>query len=581
MKMPNKLTSCFLGIAILTLGADRAAAETWRIEAEQAGDGMAWPRGGSDYWKPWQVKESPGASGDKALTGVADRMLDESQWIPLRIPAAGKYRFWVRYSKPQDHRNASFALLLRNETGQSIAYRRVDFQPQLPSEKPYLTASSNATGGGPVGENEMTWECVEADIERPTEGFLSFAGAIGKDIGPRVVDCVVVTSDPKFDPSRDDWKNLPDASTGEASAAIPPDGLVPAETFIPHTSFFAGVSDPKAQIGLGLVTSGQSEFVDDTHAILLGFNRDHPAGSGSTKSGMMTSAFTFFTSAGARPAGQELARKYPAPEGRFVNSANEVGRSWSHAFPPFREAAFEVVRQAVEANANREEVEDWVLVGEALGVLDYSPHAQQAFQKWLEKRYGGITALNEAWNTKYERFDQVVPPADYDPAHKAAWFDFHSFNSRLFAEGIGSQVPVINSQDPKKRPSGARTSATAFMAPYFLATHPVDYEEFVEVALKDQPFLGYDDYCADDFLGSGVDFISSIAAGRKVYNFEWNVHSFDPRLAGRSFWTMVGKGVKAIHAYEFQDRIGMPKWGLLNLDFTPKDKLGAYSDAAP
>lgn len=46
---------------------------------------------------------------------------------------------------------------------------------------------------------------------------------------------------------------------------------------------------------------------------------------------------------------------------------------------------------------------------------DYSTHAEAAFQRWLEQRYGSPAMLNDAWGTsfwsqRYASFDEVQPP---------------------------------------------------------------------------------------------------------------------------------------------------------------------------
>ena len=55
------------------------------------------------------------------------------------------------------------------------------------------------------------------------------------------------------------------------------------------------------------------------------------------------------------------------------------------------------------------------------------------------------------------------------------------------------------------------------------------------------------------------------------------------RIAARTFWTMVGKGVKGIYCFQFQEGThhdSYPKWALLRHDLAPKNKLGAFADCA-
>jgi len=50
----------------------------------------------------------------------------------------------------------------------------------------------------------------------------------------------------------------------------------------------------------------------------------------------------------------------------------------------------------------------------------------------------------------------------------------------------------------------------------------------------------------------------------------------------RSFWTQIGKGARGVYAFMFHEGTGhdsYPKWALVRADLTPKDKMGALSDA--
>jgi hypothetical protein len=63
---------------------------------------------------------------------------------------------------------------------------------------------------------------------------------------------------------------------------------------------------------------------------------------------------------------------------------------------------------------------------------------------------------------------------------------------------------------------------------------------------------------------------------------EWSNHVNEPRIAARSYWTAVSKGVAGIFLFMLQDGGGhasYPKWALLSQDRSPKAKLAAYSDA--
>ncbi|MFO1068087.1 MAG: beta-galactosidase [Geminicoccaceae bacterium] len=68
-------------------------------------------------------------------------------------------------------------------------------------------------------------------------------------------------------------------------------------------------------------------------------------------------------------------------------------------------------------------------------VLSYSPDARAAFRVWLERRYGSVDALNEAWGNafwamEYGAFAEIDPPnltvTEASPIHRLDWRRFSS-----------------------------------------------------------------------------------------------------------------------------------------------------------
>jgi len=55
---------------------------------------------------------------------------------------------------------------------------------------------------------------------------------------------------------------------------------------------------------------------------------------------------------------------------------------------------------------------------------DYSAPAEEAFRTWLAEHYGGIDALNSAWESEYATFSDISQPVPVDPVPKAT-FDFN------------------------------------------------------------------------------------------------------------------------------------------------------------
>ena len=547
--------------------APAARAYAWRLEAEHAGEGRVWERG-----VEWQVKDAKGASGGRILYGSAADALGESNPLPTSIPTPGEYGIWVRYRR--SGKPGSFFLLARDEDGEGVAFAKLDWHAKLPAQRPYATVPAR-------GAPKWVWESADAVFERAMSVTLSFGALIhgGGGHAPRQIDCVVVSRGRTFDPDSDQVSELPVSPWACIIAKQTPPAR-PRDTgvVVPATArAFLGVDASEHRFHLGLINNA-SMYIDYARIVRLGFNADHGATGGSARHGVGTMAAVESYVGGDK----ELADAHPAPEGRFVNAGGQTGRSWSLSFEPLKAAMARQVAARVEQWRDRPEVEHWRISGEMAGWMDYSAPSQAAFRGWLAERYGTVARLNQVWGTEHASFEQVTPPKD---AHEneAGWLDFREFCGQTFAEAVAAQMPIVRELDPKQRPCIGQNSNLDLLAAYFTSLRPMDWEQYINVALADQQWVGWDTYCADDYLGCEVDLLQSLAGDRGLINEEWNTHATDWRIAARTFWTMVGKGVKGIYCFQFQEGThhdSYPKWALLRNDLAPKDKLGAFADCA-
>ncbi|MFC0672607.1 beta-galactosidase [Brachybacterium hainanense] len=102
--------------------------------------------------------------------------------------------------------------------------------------------------------------------------------------------------------------------------------------------------------------------------------------------------------------------------------------------PAYRAASRAIARMLAERYGAHPGLRGWHLHNE-YGTLDHGPHAAAAFRRWLRERYGTLTALNEAWWTRfwsqgYSSFEQIEPPraTQYLP-NPAQQIDFRRFSS--------------------------------------------------------------------------------------------------------------------------------------------------------
>ena len=78
-------------------------------------------------------------------------------------------------------------------------------------------------------------------------------------------------------------------------------------------------------------------------------------------------------------------------------------------------------------------------------IFCYCPASARRFQEWLRKKYGDISALNEAWGHGYSRFEEVRPPRWM--ASYSDWCDFRLFNMDNVAEEIRYRAELIKAVD--------------------------------------------------------------------------------------------------------------------------------------
>ena len=565
----RKRIKTFFLLGLIGIMGIPAMAKSWIIEAETA---ATQSQSSSD----WQIQKESGASGGAILIVGAQDALTESSGIKVLFPAAGRYWIWVRYQRSADNNYGSFYAVVRDASGEALTMKKLDWFPRLPTERPYQSYEAASRKGTKTGD--FIWEHFPVTAERAMKSTLHFGGiAHGGKTALRRIDCAIVTDDANFNPTKNSWKNLAAFSTQETLKIQPPVGMHPAAGFPMNSAFFAGITDPARQFKMGLGYNA-AVYPDNARFIELGFNRTHGATRASQQYGIyaMGSANVYANMDAAE------AKKYPSPEGRFVNAAGEVGKSWSFFFPPLQDSLLERTKKIIAPFANDSPVEDWRIVAESGGFTDYSNPAKQSFRQWLQNKYKDIDHLNQLWSTSYKSFDDVQPPKDV-LGNFAAWFAFRQFNGEEFAETIQRQAQAIRQADPLYRPLTEQLSNLDLLSPKFKTLRPMDWEQFINIALKDVKNIGWDGYAADDYMGAEIDLVRSFAKGKTLLNEEWNTHAADPRITARTFWTMIGKGLQGVHLFQWQEGTfheSYPKWALLNHDFTPKSKLGAMADAA-
>ena len=86
--------------------------------------------------------------------------------------------------------------------------------------------------------------------------------------------------------------------------------------------------------------------------------------------------------------------------------------------------------------------------------FDFSTPSLAAMRIWLKHRYGGLSALNREWGSRFQRWPDVVPPTtDQAVAQSgqnfAAWADFKEWMDVAFAGALADGTAAVHAADPR------------------------------------------------------------------------------------------------------------------------------------
>lgn len=114
------------------------------------------------------------------------------------------------------------------------------------------------------------------------------------------------------------------------------------------------------------------------------------------------------------------------------------------------------IAATVEALRDEESLLSWVMGGEALYATysfggrwtDYQANAVTHYRRWLEREYGHLAALNEAYGSDWGSFDEVLPPREMaQDQHTLDWLDFRF---RAMVERFQWHYAATREADPER-----------------------------------------------------------------------------------------------------------------------------------
>ncbi|MFI6598155.1 beta-galactosidase [Nonomuraea sp. NPDC050536] len=124
--------------------------------------------------------------------------------------------------------------------------------------------------------------------------------------------------------------------------------------------------------------------------------------------------------------------------------------------PVFKQHAVRLARAVAERYKDHPALAMWHISNEyADHTLEcFCPESARHFRSWLEKRYGSVDALNQAWGTScwgqhYTNLDQVEPPRKAPgPVNPSQLVDWRRFCSDALLELFGAEKSVLREITP-------------------------------------------------------------------------------------------------------------------------------------
>lgn len=125
--------------------------------------------------------------------------------------------------------------------------------------------------------------------------------------------------------------------------------------------------------------------------------------------------------------------------------------------PIYRRFSRQIVQQMAQRYGQDERITGWQIDNEFGGgktARCYCPTCAGEFRRWLEKRYGNIDTLNEAWGTifwsqAYGDWSQINPPGDdINYKNPSQLLDFYRFSTDSYVNYQQEQIDLLRELAP-------------------------------------------------------------------------------------------------------------------------------------
>ncbi|PRY07330.1 beta-galactosidase [Kineococcus rhizosphaerae] len=299
------------------------------------------------------------------------------------------------------------------------------------------------------------------------------------------------------------------------------------------------------------------------------------------------------TGTGGHPAW--LARKYPdVTRVDFEGRKHVYGQRHNACpnSPSFRRFATAYVEQLATRYRDVDEIVAWH-IGNEYGGACYCENCARAFRVWLQRRYGTLQRLNEAWNTTFWShtmydWDDVVPPNALSehwrgPDHTAfngITLDYHRFTTDSMIDSFLAEKEVVRRHTP------SIPVTTNFMGQY----RPLDYHRWA----PHLDFASWDNYPRDakspDMMGLSHDLMRGLKRGDPFWLMEQTpstTASRDvnpvkrPGILALWSWQAVAHGADAVLYFQMRQSKGAcEKYHGAVIDHSGRDDTRVFRETA-
>jgi beta-galactosidase len=198
----------------------------------------------------------------------------------------------------------------------------------------------------------------------------------------------------------------------------------------------------------------------------------------------------------------------------------------------------------------------------------YCDHHARSFRSWLERRYGSVGALNDAWGTafwsqRYSDFAEVMPPRRTPTlANPSQLLDYKRFSSEIFLDEFRQETERLRAARPD---IPVTTNFMGFHKPldYFSWAREMDVvstDNYPDPANPDSPALSAMHYDLIRSLNKSVPWIVMEQTTSRVNWRERNVPKVPGQMRALSYQA-VGRGASGVLFFQWRaSRAGAEKF---------------------